>query len=73
MIKVGDKVKVKLHEPVGNPTTDSANSYLSQWVGQVGEVYEKSSSHTWHVKWIAETGSVRFSGTFYDDELEVVE
>jgi len=73
VIKVGDKVRVKLHEPVGNPTTDSANSYLSQWKDKVGTVHLQRSSRTWIVRFDDLALTYKYTGTFYDYELEVVD
>jgi ribosomal protein L21E len=66
-IKVGDKVKVKLREPVGNPTTETTNRYLRKYEGRVGEVYDRRSTRTVRVSFPAFG-----NGTFYDSELEKV-
>jgi hypothetical protein len=67
VINVGDTVKVKLREPVGNATTETANKYLRQFNG-LGRVLDKTR---YTIRVTFNDGPMHI-GRFFDDELEKV-
>lgn len=76
MLKPNDKVKVKLHEPVGNATTETANQYLRTFEGRIGTVdkINKVGTHAWVTVWYPLEGSYKVnSGVFESWELEKVD
>lgn len=74
MFEINDKVKVKLHEPVGNPTTESANRYLSRFVNREGCILSRSTNpqkqNVYRVTFRLEAGKYVNMGIFYEYELE---
>ena len=74
MIDINTKVKVKLREPVGSPTTWQTNVYLEPYSDLTGTVYmvEDRGSRKWYYVWF-DNHSQKMYGTFEAHELEVVE
>jgi len=78
MVELFDKVRVKLHEPVGNATTETANKYLNPYVDKIGTVIAVSDKNEKKIKWYRvmfedpHNPSWARSGVFRDYELEKV-
>lgn len=74
MFELNQKVKVKLHEPFGNATTESANRYLRDFVNREGwilSINKKVGQHqTYLVGFKLEAGKYRNKGILYEYELE---
>lgn len=77
MFELNDKVKVKLHEPVGNPTTETANRYLRDFVDRQGWIVGRwyVAGRGWHYRAAFANESrvgQRVVGIFFDYELEAI-
>lgn len=75
-LKKDDKVKVKLRQPIGNPTTESVNQYLRTYEGRIGTVDKitKVRSYTWVTVWFPHEANHHInSGVFEPFELEKVD
>lgn len=74
MFELNDRVRVKLHEPVGNPTTETANKYLRRFEGREGWIldrwYDAKDGYHYRVGFEQEAGHYQNVGIILEHELE---
>lgn len=74
MYELNNKVKVKLREPVGSPTTEHANRYLRKFVDREGWIldrwYNAKDGYHYRVGFKMEAGHYGNVGIIMESELE---